>query len=138
MKKKRFSLQIRSKKASFDYNDYIDSMDQMKKMGGLGSILNMIPGIGGKVKDLRSMVDEKGLARQEAIVRSMTPKERANPDLINPSRKARIAKGCGLSMDEVNRFIKQFNETRKMMKKMPGMMKGKGKKGMMGGLGLPF
>ncbi len=135
---KALQLADKVKKASFDYNDYIDSMDQMKKMGGLGSILNMIPGIGGKVKDLRSMVDEKGLARQEAIVRSMTPKERANPDLINPSRKARIAKGCGLSMDEVNRFIKQFNETRKMMKKMPGMMKGKGKKGMMGGLGLPF
>ena len=135
---KALQLADKVKKASFDYNDYIDSMDQMKKMGGLGSILNMIPGLGGKVKDLRSMVDEKGLARQEAIVRSMTPKERANPDLINPSRKARIAKGCGLSMDEVNRFIKQFNETRKMMKKMPGMMKGKGKKGMMGGLGLPF
>ena len=135
---KAMQLADKVKKASFDYNDYIDSLDQMKKMGGLGSILNMIPGLGGKVKDLKSMVDEKGMARQEAIVRSMTPKERANPDLINPSRKARIAKGCGLSMDEVNRFIKQFNETRKMMKKMPGMMKGKGKKGMMGGLGLPF
>ncbi len=135
---KAMKLADKVKKASFDYNDYIDSMDQMKKMGGIGSILNMIPGLGLKSKDLGEMIDEKSMARQEAIVRSMTPKERANPDLINPSRKARIAKGCGLSMDEVNRFIKQFNETRKMMKKMPGMMKGKGKKGMMGGLGLPF
>ena len=135
---KALQLAEKVKKASFDYNDYIDSIEQMKKMGGLGSILNMIPGLGLKTKNLGSMVDEKSMARQEAIVRSMTPKERANPDLINPSRKARIAKGCGLSMDEVNRFIRQFNETRKMMKKMPGMMKGKGKKGMMGGLGLPF
>ncbi len=132
---KATQLAEKIKKASFDFNDYLDSMSQVKQMGGISSILGMLPGMGGKVKDIDAMIDEKDLARKEAIVQSMTPKERANPDLINLSRKQRIAKGCGLSMDEVNRFIKQFDQTRKMMKKMPGMMKGKGKKGMMGGFG---
>ncbi len=136
--KKATQLAEKIKKASFDYNDYIESMSQMKSMGGIGSILGMLPGLGSKAKNLESMVDEDDLARKEAIIKSMTPKERANPDLLNPSRKQRIAKGCGLSIDEVNRFIKQFNETRKLMKKMPGMMKGKNKRGMMGGFGLPF
>jgi len=125
------------KKASFDFNDYIDSMSQMKQMGGLSSVLGMLPGMGSKMKDIDSLIDEKDLARKEAIIMSMTPKERANPDLINPSRKMRIAKGCGLSIDEVNRFMKQFDQTRKMMKQMPGMMK-KGGKGMLGGFKFPF
>lgn len=123
------------KKAQFDFNDYIESMQQMKNMGGIGSILSMLPGFGRKMKDIESMIDEKDLARKEAIIMSMTPAERANPDLLNPSRKKRIADGAGVKLDEVNRFVKQFYESRKMMKKMPGMMKGK--KGM-GGLGLPF
>ena len=123
------------KKAQFDFNDYIESMQQMKNMGGISSILSMLPGFGRKMKDIESMIDEKDLARKEAIIMSMTPAERANPDLLNPSRKKRISDGAGVKIDEVNRFIKQFYESRKMMKKMPGMMKGK--KGM-GGLGLPF
>ncbi len=129
-------LQEKIKKASFDFNDYLSSMEQMRKMGGLSGILSMMPGLGGKAKDLDGMIDEKQLARTEAIVMSMTPKERENPDLINPSRKRRIAKGAGLRIDEVNRFIKQFEQSRKLMKKMPGMMKNK--RGKFGGLGLPF
>ena len=129
------------KKASFDFDDYLDSMSQVKQLGGISSVLGMLPGFGSKMKDIDSMIDEKDLARKEAIVKSMTPKERANPDLMNLSRKQRIAKGCGLSIDEVNRFIKQFDQTRKMMKKMPGMMKGKKGMGGFGGFGgfnLPF
>lgn len=129
-------LQEKMKKASFDFNDYLSSMNQMRKMGGLSSIINMIPGLGSKVKDVDSLVDEKSIARTEAIVMSMTPKERENPDLMNPSRKNRIAKGAGVPIADVNRFIKQFEQSRKMMKKMPGMIKGK--KGKFGGFGLPF
>ena len=129
-------LQEKMKKATFDFNDYLSSMSQMKKMGGISGILNMMPGMGGKIKDLEGMVDEKQLARTEAIIMSMTPKERENPDLINPSRKNRIAKGAGVPITDVNRFIKQFEQSRKMMKKMPGMLKGK--KGKLGGFNLPF
>ena len=129
-------LQEKMKKATFDFNDYLSSMSQMKKMGGLSGILGMMPGIGGKIKNIDSMVDEGSLARTEAIIMSMTPQERENPDLMNPSRKARIAKGAGVPIAEVNRFIKQFEQSRKMMKKMPGMMKGK--RGRFGGMGLPF
>ena len=131
-------LQEKMKKASFDFNDYISSLNQMRKMGGFSSIINMIPGLGSKVKDVDSLVDEKSIARTEAIVMSMTPKERENPDLMNPSRKNRIAKGEGVPIADVNRFIKQFEQSRKMMKKMPGMMKGKKGKGMFGGFGMPF
>ena len=106
---------------------------------GMGDviILNMLPGVGAKMKgqDLESMVDEKDMARKEAIVLSMTPKERENPDLINPSRKQRIAKGAGVDIAEVNRFIKQFEQSRKMMKQMTGMV---GKGGKRGGFKLPF
>ncbi len=113
------------KKAGVDFNDYLDSMKQLNKMGGFSSLLSMLPGMGLKKQDIEGLVDEKDLKRREAIIMSMTPKERANPDLLNPSRKLRIAKGCGLPINEVNRFIKQFNESKKMMKKMPGLMKGK-------------
>ncbi len=112
------AMEQKMKKAQFDFNDYLDSMEQMRNMGGISSILNMLPGVGAKMKgqDLESMVDEKDMARKEAIVLSMTPKERENPDLINPSRKQRIAKGAGVDIAEVNRFIKQFEQSRKMMK----------------------
>ena len=103
------------KKAQFDFDDYLDTMEQMRNMGGISSILNMLPGVGAKMKgqDLESMVDEKDMARKEAIVLSMTPKERENPDLINPSRKQRIAKGAGVDIAEVNRIIKQFEQIKK-------------------------
>jgi signal recognition particle subunit SRP54 len=92
----------------------------------------MMPGMtGGKLGDIESMIDEKQLARMEAIVLSMTPKERQNPKLLNPSRKHRIAKGAGVDIAVVNRFIKQFEQSQKMMKQLPGMMGGHGKRGRM-------
>ncbi len=133
-------MEQRVRKAQFTFDDYMESMAQMRKMGGIGSILGMMPGLGTKAKDLEDMIDEKDLARKEAIIQSMTPKERANPDLINISRKQRIARGAGVDMQEVNAFIKQFNQTRKMMKQLPGMMKGKGRRGLkgLGGFNFPF
>ena len=108
------------KKAQFDYEDYLDSMSQMKKMGGLSSIMGMLPGMPGmgnkKMPELDSEENEKKMARMEAMIQSMTVEERRNPDLLNPSRKHRIAKGAGVDIAEVNRMVKQFNETRKMMK----------------------
>lgn len=128
------------KKAQFDFEDYLESMEQMRKMGGLSSILNMMPGLGGlgggKMPDFDSEENEKKMARMEAMIYSMTPEERRNPDLLNPSRKHRIAKGAGVDIAEVNRMVKQYNESRKMMKKLPGMMGGKG--GKKGRFKLPF
>ncbi len=132
-------MEQKLRKAQFGFDDYLDSMEQMKKMGGLSSILNMLPGMGmGKMKDLEGMIDEKDMARKEAIIKSMTPKERSNPDLLNVSRKQRIARGAGVDISEVNRFVKQFEQTRKMMKQMPGMMGKGGKFGKRGGFKLPF
>lgn len=128
------------KKGKFDFEDYLESMKQMKNMGGISSILSMMPGIGGKMGDIESMIDEKQLARTEAIVLSMTPEERRNPKLLNPSRKHRIAKGAGLDIAQVNRFIKQFEQSQKMMKQFGGMS-GKKARGLFGGKGgmkLPF
>ncbi len=131
-------MEQKLKKATFGFDDYLESMNQMKNMGGISSVLNMLPGLGGKMKDIEGMIDEKDLARKEAIILSMTPKERSNPELLNPSRKKRIAQGAGVDIAEVNRMVKQFEQTRKMMKQMPGLM-GKGKKGgRMGGFKLPF
>ncbi len=126
------------KKGKYDFEDYLESMNQMKKMGGLSSILNMMPGLGmgAKTSDIESMVDDKKLARNEAIVLSMTPKERQNPDLLNPSRKHRIAKGAGVDIADVNRFVKQFEQSKKMMKQLPGMMGGMG--GKKGKFKMPF
>lgn len=125
----------RLKKGKFDFNDFLMSMKQMQNMGGLTSILSMLPGMGSKMSEIEGMIDEKQLKRTEAIVLSMTPKERANPKLLNPQRKFRIAKGAGVDIAEVNRFIKQFEQSQKMMKSMPGLLGGMGKKGRMGGLG---
>ena len=127
------------KKAQFDFEDYLDSMEQMRKMGGLSSIMGMLPGmgnLGGKMPDFDSEENEKKMAQMEAIIYSMTLEERRNPDLLNPSRKHRIAKGAGVDIADVNRMVKQFNESRKMMKKLPGMMGGKG--GKRGKFKLPF
>ncbi len=117
----------RMKKGKFDFNDYLESMKQMRKMGGLSSILSMMPGMGMGLKnsDIEAAVDEKKLSRTEAIVLSMTKAERKNPKLLNPSRKHRIAKGAGVDISEVNRLVKQFEQTQKMMKQMPGMFGGK-------------
>lgn len=129
-------MEQRFKKNQFDFNDYLESMSQMKKMGGLASIMNMIPGMGSQMKNVDTDQGEKALAKTEAIILSMTPKERANPDLLNPSRKRRIAAGAGIDISEVNRFVKQFEQTKKMMKQIPGMMGGFG--GKRGKFKLPF
>ncbi len=127
------------KKNQFDFEDYLESMNQMKKMGGIGALLGMLPGMGGsQMKQMEDAVDDQKMARIEAMILSMTVKERQNPDLLNPSRKRRIARGAGVDISEVNRLVKQFEQSKKMMKQMPGLMgKGKiGKKGMFGRL--PF
>ena len=129
-------MEQKMRKATFGFDDYLDSMEQMRKMGGIGSVLGMMPGMGGKMKDIESMVDEKDMARKEAIIHSMTPAERSNPDLLNPSRKKRIAAGAGVPLSEVNRFVKQFEQSRKMMKQLQGTMKSK--RGRFGGFKLPF
>ena len=124
------------KKSQFDFEDYLESMKQMSKMGGLGSIMNMLPGLGGmgglgkgKMPDIDADDAEQKMARVEAIIYSMTIKERQNPDIITPQRKRRIAAGAGVDISEVNKMMKQFEQMRKMMKSFPGMMGGKGKKG---------
>lgn len=123
-------LEQKIKKATFGFDDYLEQMAQVKNMGGVSSLLSMLPGVGSQIKDLDSMVDEKAMDRIEAIILSMTPKERSNPDILNPSRKRRIAQGAGVDISEVNKLVKQFEQARKMMKQMPGLMSGKmGKKG---------
>lgn len=122
-------MEQKFKKAQFGFDDYLESMNQMKNMGGFSSVLSMIPGFGGsKMKDVEGMIDEKALARNEVIILSMTPQERANPDILNPSRKKRIAAGCGVDIAEVNRLVKQFEQTKKMMKQIPGLTGGRGGK----------
>ena len=129
-------MEQKFRKNTFGFDDYLESMNQMKNMGGLSSVLSMLPGIGSQVKDLDGMVDEKDMARKEAIILSMTPRERSHPEILNPSRKYRIAKGAGVDVAEVNRMVKQFEQAKKMMKQMPGLMGGKG--GKRGKFKLPF
>lgn len=132
-------MEAKLKKAEFDFDDFLEYMGQIRNMGGIGSIMSMLPGmgLGGNMKNLQ-MPDEDeaeaNLKRTEAIIHSMTAKERKNPDIINPSRKNRIARGAGVNISEVNRLIKQFEQMKKMMKQMPGMMKGAKK----GRFKLPF
>ena len=132
-------MEAKLKKAEFDFDDFLEYMGQIRNMGGIGSIMSMLPGmgLGGNMKNLQ-MPDEDeaeaNLKRTEAIIQSMTAKERKNPDIINPSRKHRIARGAGVNISEVNRLIKQFEQMKKMMKQMPGMMKGAKK----GRFKLPF
>lgn len=128
------------KKAQFDFNDFLTSTQQMKKMGGVSGLMGMLPGMGAmgglggknfKLDDQQTEQAEKNMARMEAMIYSMTPEERSNPDLLNPSRKHRIAKGAGVDISEVNRMVKQFDNMKKMMK-----MVGKG--GKRGKFQLPF
>ena len=120
------------KKGKLDFNMYLESMKAMRSMGGLSGIMKLLPGTGLPKLSDEEMPDELQLKRIEAIVLSMTPEERENPKLMNPKRKARIAKGSGNDIADVNRFIKQFDQMQKMMKQMPGLMGGR--KGMMGSL----
>ena len=128
-------MESRFRKAAFGFDDYLESMAQMKKMGGMSSILKMLPGMGGsQLSALEDQIDESQMQRTEAIILSMTPKERSNPDILNQSRKIRIAKGAGVDISEVNILVKQFDQARKLMKQFGGKMGGKRR----GGLRLPF
>lgn len=131
---KAVELEKKIRKAEFDFNDFLDQMQQMKKMGGLASILSMLPGANALPKDID--LDDTAFKSTEAIIFSMTLEERSNPEILNPSRKKRIANGAGVDIGEVNRLVKQFEQARKMMKQMSGMMGGKG--GKKGRFKMPF
>ncbi len=120
-------MERKFKKAEFGFDDYLESMNQMKKMGSLTDLLSMLPGVGNQIKDVQ--IDESQMGKIEAMILSMTKEERSNPDILNPSRKKRIAQGAGVSIADVNRLVKQFEQGKKMMKQMSGMMGAKGKKG---------
>ncbi len=116
-------LEKKIRKNKFDFNDFMSQIQQIKKMGSIKDLAAMIPGVGKQLKDVD--IDDNAFKNIEAIINSMTPKERANPDIINQSRKLRIAKGSGTKLDDVNRLMKQFDQTRKMMKMVSGMDKGR-------------
>ncbi len=148
--KKAAEMVEKLKENRFDLNDLLDQMQQIQKMGPLKQLLQMMPGVGSKINE--DDIDEKALVKVEALIYSMTPKERANPKMINPSRKRRIAKGSGMQVEDVNRLLKQYEMMQKMMKQLGGGGKGSKKRrrgmpmlpgmGGMGGLGgggnLPF
>ena len=121
--KKAEELEKKLMQNKFDLNDLLDQFEQIRKMGSIQDILGMLPGIGNKAKDIE--VDENKFDRTKAIILSMTAKERANPDIINPSRKKRIAAGCGQSIEEVNRLLNQFRQMQKMFKQFGGNKGGK-------------
>jgi len=130
-------LERKFRKADFNFDDFLSQMAQIKNMGSLSDIMSMIPGMGSQLKNVQ--IDDSQMARMEAMIHSMTLEERSNPELINPSRKKRIAAGSGNTIQAVNRFIKQFEQSKKMMKQMSGMMGKKGSKGMGNIFGkLPF
>ena len=136
--KKALELEEKLRKNKFDLNDLLDQLQEVKKMGSMKDLLSMIPGVGKKIKD--ADIDDRQLDKTAAIIYSMTKKERENPDIINPSRKRRIAAGCGMQVEDVNRLLAQYRQMQKMFKQMSG--KGSKKKmrkmqNMMGGGGFP-
>ena len=158
--KKSLELAEKMRENTFDFNDFIDQLDQVQNMGPMEDLLKMIPGMANNPALKNFKVDEKAVARKRAIVSSMTPEERENPDLLNPSRRRRIAAGSGNSFVEVNKFIKDFNQAKQMMqgvmsgdmekamkkmginpnnlpKNMPNGMDMSSLEGMMGGNGMP-
>ena len=124
--KKAAELEKKMRTDTFTLDDFLDQMEQMKDMGSMEDILKMIPGMGGKLNGLQ--IDEKAMGRTKAIIQAMTPKERANPDILNASRRRRIARGSGTTIQDVNKLMNQFEASRKMMKQMTGGMFKKGKK----------
>ena len=126
-------LEKKFRRAEFNFEDFYDQIQQMKKMGGIKSLLGMLPGMG-QLKNLD--IDDDAFKQTEAMINSMTKKERLNPDIITPPRKRRIAAGAGVDISEVNKLMKQFEQSKKMMKQMSGMMNGK--KGKRFGMKLPF
>ena len=136
--KKAAELEEKIRRSRFTLNDYLEQFGQIKNMGSMEQILGMLPGAGAKMKDIK--VDEKAIGRTEAIIRSMTPKEREKPEIINPSRKRRIAAGSGTSVEEVNKLLRQYEMMQKMMKKVRRNPKAfmRGLSGMKGGFGRGF
>ena len=134
--KKAAELEKKMRTDSFTLDDFLDQMEQMKDMGSMEDILKMIPGMGGKLSGVE--IDEKEMGRTKAIIQAMTPKERANPDILNASRRKRIARGSGTTIQDVNRLMNQFDASRKMMKQMTGGMFKKGKKKRPGGFPFKF
>lgn len=131
---KAAEMERKMRNAEFTFDDFLDQMEQVRKLGPLDQIMDMLPGMGkmkGAMKDMK--VDEKQIGRIEAIVRSMTKEEKQKPELLNHSRRKRVAAGSGTTIVEVNRLIKQFDDMRKMMKQFSGMMGPKGPKGLKGG-----
>ena len=124
------------KKAEFTYEDFLENMNQVKNMGNIQDLISMIPGMGNQLKNVDLSGSEAQMKRTESIILSMTPEERANPDLMNMSRKKRIAAGAGVSINEVNALVKQFDQMKKMMKQFSGQLSGKG--GKRGRFRLPF
>ena len=132
---KALEMEKKLRKDEFTLEQFLEQMQQVKKMGSLETILGLIPGMSGISQKLKEAnVDEKEFDRVEAIIRSMTPKERRHPDIINGSRRKRIAAGCGMRVQDVNKLLKNFEESKKMMKKMQGMAKFASK----GGFKMPF
>jgi signal recognition particle subunit SRP54 len=127
-------VEKRIKQNKFDFNDFLGQMQQIKKMGDLKSLLGMIPGMGKAIKDIN--IDDKAILRVEAIIQSMTPAERQDPDMLSLSRKKRIARGCGQTLEQINLFVKNFNDMRKFMHQMSKSGGGMGKMGMPGMPGL--
>ncbi len=131
-------MEMKIRKQEFTLEDFLEQMQQVKTMGPLKDLLGMIPGMGKQLKGMEAEIDEKELTHVEAIIKSMTLEERRNPALINGSRKKRIARGSGSKVQEVNRLLKQFEESRKMMKQFADMGGKKGKRGGLGGMKFPF
>lgn len=131
-------MEMKIRKQEFTLEDFMEQMQQVKKMGPLQDLLGMIPGMGKQLKGMETQIDEKQLSNVEAIIQSMTPEERRNPALLNGSRKKRIALGCGAKVQDVNRLLKQFDESRKLMKQFTDMGGKKGKRGGMAGMKFPF
>ena len=135
--KKAAEMEQKLRSQTFTLDDYLEQFDQLKNMGDLNQLAGMIPGMKpGQLKDAK--VDEKLLARQEAIILSMTKKERAKPELLNASRKIRIAKGSGTTVEDVNRLLKQFEQIRKLMKQFADMGKSKKGRKALGKMNIPF
>lgn len=127
--KKALELERKLRKNKFDLNDLLDQIQQMRKMGSIKDLLKMLPGVGRKIDDVD--IDERQFDRMQAIILSMTPKERTKPDIINPSRKRRIAAGCGMQVEDVNRLLSQYRQMQKMFKQFSGKSGKKMRKRMM-------
>ncbi|SHH15062.1 signal recognition particle subunit FFH/SRP54 (srp54) [Thermosyntropha lipolytica DSM 11003] len=136
--KKAREMERKIRKQEFTLEDFLEQMQQVRAMGPLEEILGMIPGLGKQLKGMKAEFDEKELAHIEAIIKSMTPEERRNPEIINGSRKKRIARGSGTRVQDVNRLLKQFEESRKLMKQITDLTSKKGKKGGLPPIKFPF